>query len=606
MSKLKNVKEFIQQVADAFAAVLDYEICVVDDELEVLVSTGKYEKEIIKRGGPGCITHQLMVNPDYNDVIVKDTKSSTLCEKCTDFKGCPVQATTACSIIFSDQTLGAFCLMAVDQQQRRNFINNDSNLMTLSQKVANFIASTLGEKIAKSQIEVMADRFKAVINSVHEGIITIDDVGEITHINQSAKEILSIEPSQKGEHINTLFPQFDLSEVFDNVIGNNYFEKKVEFKQNNKRLILLCNITLIKSDNKVAGATISFRKLDEMKKLANKIIAEDKKSAFDEIKGVSSEIVNLKEQMRKVVQTDSTILLRGESGTGKSMFARAIHEESGRSDGSFISVNCGAIPESLLESELFGYEEGAFTGAKKGGKPGKFELADQGTIFLDEIGDMPPQFQIKLLKVIETKRMERVGGVEPIDIDVRIIAATHRDLEKMVEEGKFRKDLFYRLNVIPFHIPSLRERTDDIILLSHFFLEKYSNLLNKKIESFTKKAKERLLNYSWPGNVRELENCIEYAVNIEGSNYITENSLPKRIMQHQLQIKETSRIPTMKEVEKKTIIKALKEFGTGGKAKEKAAKALGIGRSTLYRKIEEFNIDLSQIGITDLKKRKMG
>lgn len=374
---------------------------------------------------------------------------------------------------------------------------------------------------------------------------------------------------------------------------NDYCETKLKYKQGEEEFELLCNITLIKNNEQVIGATISFRGLEEMKQLATKIIAEDQQSAFDKIKGTSNEIINLKKQMHKVAQTSSTVLICGESGTGKGMFARAIHEESDRKEEAFISVNCAAIPENLLESELFGYEEGAFTGAKKGGKPGKFELAHKGTIFLDEIGDMPLHFQVKLLKVIEDKKLERVGGVESIDIDVRIIAATHQDLKKMVKEGKFRKDLFYRLNVIPFSIPPLRERKEDILLLSHFFLQRYSHLLGKDIEGFTEGAKQKLLNYSWPGNIRELENSIEYAVNIATSNYITEKYLPETILESFSGNEETSVVPTLNEVERKTIIKALQEFGTSGKGKEKAAEALGIGRSTLYRKLDDYNIELS-------------
>ncbi|SJZ30368.1 sigma-54-dependent Fis family transcriptional regulator [Selenihalanaerobacter shriftii] len=599
MVNLRDVEEFIQQVAEAFAPVLDYEVAVIDDALEVLAGTGRYQEEINTQYGPGSMTRKLISDPDQKALVVEDSKSSDLCEECDDRESCPVWAVIMCPIVYSSEVIGSLSLMAFNQEQQKNLISNRLKLITFLRKVAEFITNTLGEKAMKSQVIVMANKFKAVINSVHEGIIAINDQQQITHINQSAKEILKIGKEQIGKDISILFSDFDLDEVLNNMNEGNYLETRIKYRQENKKMTLISNITLIENDNKRAGATISFRELDEIKKLANKIIAKDNQFTFDNIKGTSEEITKIKDDMQRVAHTDSTVLIRGESGTGKSMFAKAIHEESDRRDESFIEVNCAAIPESLLESELFGYEEGAFTGAKKGGKPGKFELAHKGTIFLDEIGDMPTHFQVKLLKVIETKKIERVGGVESTDVDVRILAATHHNLEEMVQEGDFRKDLFYRLNVIPFYIPPLRKRKEDITLLLHLFLKEYTQTLQKDIIDFTKTAKKELLNYSWPGNVRELENTIEYAVNLETSNYITKESFPDRIIENEtsFEFEDNSIIPTISELEQKAIIEALKEFGTSGKAKKRAAKALGISRATLYRKIKKFDIDSTHIDI---------
>jgi len=604
MVQLKDVKPFIQQVADAFAAVLDYEVAIIDNDLEVVAGTGKYQGEVSTQYQPGSMTHYLLNNPD-KALVVEDTKNSELCSNCKD--DCPVWSVIMCPINFEDETIGSLSLMAFNEKQRQNLIEERLSLITFLRKVSQFLASSLGEREMKSRITVIANKFRAVINSVHEGIIATNAVGRIAHINQSAKKILNISSAQVGEHINTFFSELDLDKVFNNMEEeeSNYFEIKTEYTKGNTKINLICNVTLIKDNGNVLGATISFRKLDEMKRLANEIIAENKKTTFDDIKGTSNQIIKVKKQIQRVARTDSTILIRGESGTGKSMFAKAIHEDSDRSSGAFVNVNCAAIPESLLESELFGYEEGAFTGAKKGGKPGKFEIAHKGTIFLDEIGDMPLHFQVKLLKVIESKQIERVGGVKSIDIDVRIIAATHQNLEKMVEEDEFRKDLFYRLNVIPFYIPPLREREEDICLLLHSFLKKYSNLLNKEITGFTEEVKRELVNYSWPGNVRELENTIEYAVNLETARYITKKSLPKRIKSNQAENSNFSNIPTINELEKRAIIEALKKFGITSKAKEKAAKALGIGRATLYRKLKKFNIEESQIDIESQKEKKV-
>ncbi|MCK8823722.1 sigma-54 interaction domain-containing protein [Fuchsiella alkaliacetigena] len=598
MPNLKEMQIFVQQVADAFAAVLDYEVAIIDDNLEVIAGTGRYREEIGIKYGPGSMTHRLISSSRRESLLVRNPKQSEICSDCVDKEDCPVWAVIMSPIIFREQVIGSISLMAFNGQQQMNLVNNSSKLITFLDKVSTFIGSTLGEKKIRNQMRVMADQFKAVINSVHEGIVAINAQGKITHINQSAQEILLIDSEYEGEHINTLFFGLELEDIFSGLemldSSKQYFERKINYRQGNREFKLLCNITLIKSETGIIGATISFRKLKEIKELANKIIAEDQETTFAKIKGTSNQMVKIKKKMKRVATTDSTILIQGESGTGKGMFAEAIHQESCRRDASFVNVNCAAIPQSLLEAELFGYEEGAFTGAKKGGKPGKFELADQGTIFLDEIGDMPLSFQVKLLKVIENKKIERVGGVAEIEVDVRIIAATNRNLEKMIKEGNFREDLFYRLNVIPVYIPPLRERQEDINLLLHFFLERYVDRLDKNIRGFTAGAKKQLLNYSWPGNVRELENCIEYAVNIATANYITKENLPERIVDCDLEIKSSSTVPTFDELKRQAIIKALQEYGTSSKAKEKAAAALGISRATLYRKLKEFEIDFSQ------------
>ncbi|GAB6154644.1 hypothetical protein JCM17380_33940 [Desulfosporosinus burensis] len=293
-----------------------------------------------------------------------------------------------------------------------------------------------------------------------------------------------------------------------------------------------------------------------------------------------------------VAMTDSTVLLRGESGTGKEMFARAIHKESLRKDGPFIAINCAAIPENLLESELFGYEEGSFTGAKKGGKLGKLELANNGTLFLDEIGDMPLALQAKLLRVLQNKNIERIGGAKQIPINARVITATHRNLKEMIKENRFREDLFYRINVIPINIPPLKERPEDVELLLNFFIRKYSILLNKNFMTFTYEAMEILQSYSWPGNVRELENAVEYTVaitkadeiGIENLSIQFQSTMPER---QSLQIMHNQ---TAHEIDREQLRSLLEQFGQTTDSKREIAKNLGISLATLYRWIKKYKL----------------
>lgn len=311
---------------------------------------------------------------------------------------------------------------------------------------------------------------------------------------------------------------------------------------------------------------------------------------LNKIKGISSDIQKLKEKVSKIANSSSTVLITGETGTGKELFAKAIHYTGKRVKSPFISINCASIPENLFESELFGYDEGAFTGAKKGGKPGRFELAQGGTIFLDEIGEMPLYTQAKLLRVLQDHTIYRVGGIRPINIDVRVIAATNQNLEDMIAKKEFRADLYYRVNVIPLNIPPLRYRKNDIELLSIHFLEKYNKILDKNIKGLSSKTLNLLKAYDWPGNVRELENIIEYAVNVETNNIIDPSSLTEKIIKNpntnNLNIK-----PKIKNVEFQIIKDTLDKYGWDASGKTLAAKELGIGIRTLYRKVSLYGIE---------------
>ena len=309
------------------------------------------------------------------------------------------------------------------------------------------------------------------------------------------------------------------------------------------------------------------------------------------IVGNSTAVLNLVEVVRKVAATDSTVLITGESGTGKSLIARAIHFLSPRKDRPFITINCAAIPETLLEAELFGYEKGAFTGAYLP-KKGKFELANGGTIFLDEIGDMPLSLQAKLLRVIQERELERLGSERSVRIDVRIIAATNRDLHTLVREGKFREDLYYRLNVVPIHVPPLRERREDIPLLIDHFLERFNSRYGKKVR-LTPDAVEPLIEYDWPGNIRELENTIERLV-VMNEGTVRAIDLPPHILAYRRKTppQEISNLPEKLQItEREKIVEALERTGY---VKSRAAKLLGYTLRQLDYRIKKYGIEIKR------------
>lgn len=315
---------------------------------------------------------------------------------------------------------------------------------------------------------------------------------------------------------------------------------------------------------------------------------KDCRVTLNSIIGQSKCMEILKNNIRLIAKGNANVLLTGESGSGKELFAKAIHFESYRKDKPFIAVNCGAIPEALLESELFGYAPGAFTGASKQGKIGKFELANRGTIFLDEIGDMPFSMQVKLLRVLQERVVVPIGGNKLISFDARIISATNKDLDALVKEGSFREDLYYRLNVIPAHIPPLRKRKEDINALMEYQLNKYCSIYKKSVPTVSKKVLQVFIDYPWFGNIRELENVIEYLVNIIGDKDIIElEDVPSKLVVSRVE-EELKEELNLEQLEKFAIGKALSKYGLSTEEKKGAAEALGISLASLYRKIDKY------------------
>ena len=591
-SELKSNQSYVQQIAEVIAAVIDYEVAIIDNNFEVIAGTGKYKGEIGIFYGKESITGQLITNGGYF-VLDDEPLKNDICKDCNQKVTCKLKAAILAPIILQGRVIGTISLFAFDEGEKIVLLADQNKLLDFLMKISALTSSKIGENEMHGRLSLMADQFSAVINSIVEGLVAIDHAGFITHLNKSAEKLLFISTQQaRGKHINDIFPEFSAPKVLK--FGQPYAQQEIKYKNKEEIILFISTITPIKADQEIIGLVISFRSIGEMRKFAGRLIREDLKYTLDGILGTSRIMTMLKQKMQLVAATDSTILITGESGTGKELFARAIHEESHRKNGPFIAINCGAIPEMLLESELFGYEEGAFTGARRGGKPGKFELADGGTIFLDEIGDMPMHLQVKLLRVLQEVKIERIGGEKSVWIDVRIIAATNRNLEELIQEKQFRSDLFYRLSVIPFYVPPLRERKEDLMLLLYHFLDKYNLILGKQITGFTQDVLSKILVYPWLGNVRELKNAVEYAVNIATKNIIDCSFLSTRVNEYfeqNISLSAGVDQPTLAELEKNAIVAALEKFGSTGSGKEKAADCLGMSRSTFYRKIKELGLD---------------
>ncbi|HKL11447.1 MAG TPA: sigma 54-interacting transcriptional regulator [Clostridia bacterium] len=450
------------------------------------------------------------------------------------------------------------------------------------------------------QLRIANRHFSTIIEQIKEGLICIDNEGIITDVNLIARHILKrTEKELIGKDIRGIVKIGDrFKSIVKNMKDSHYNNEELEFIQKNgKRVVCIATIATIKDIDKniLEGAILTFHEAKTVHNLVNRIVGSQARFTFTDIMGESDAIKKAIKMAEGMTQYNTTVLLQGESGTGKELFAQSIHNASPRRKNPFIFLNCGAIPRDLVASELFGYIEGAFTGAKRGGHPGKFELADGGTIFLDEIGDMPLDTQANLLRVLETQEVVRVGGHDVIPVDVRVIAATHKDLKEEVEKGNFREDLFYRLNVMPIHIPPLRKRKKDFKPLISYFMEKFSVKMGKDIRGIEDAFYDRMSGYKWPGNVRELQNVMQQIISVaKDGEVLSVEDIPQYMKATNLVDKADSqnqKFFTLREIESISIVKTIKE--TEGNL-SKTARILGISRSSLYRKLKEYNIDVTQ------------
>ncbi|MBB5174478.1 sigma-54 interaction domain-containing protein [Texcoconibacillus texcoconensis] len=460
-----------------------------------------------------------------------------------------------------------------------------------------------------------ANILTTILEHAYEGVAVVDKNGDIIHFNDAYCRILGVKKEEAiGRYVTDVIENTRLHHILETGVPE---RGKLQTIAGQKMVVHRIPVweggTVVAAIGMLVfeGVSELYEILDQLEENTNysekRLLKVDSKkdkqnqsnTNFDEIIGQSEALVNTKRLAQKASKTLATVLITGESGTGKELFAKAIHEQSPYADGQFVSINCAAIPEHLLEAELFGYEEGAFTGAKKGGKQGLIELASHGTLFLDEIGDMPLHMQSKLLRVLQEKEVVRVGGIKPYPTNARIVAATNKNLLDLINEDQFREDLYYRLNIIPIHIPPLRARKSDVRLLLAKILEDVCQKYETNQKQFTAPAISMLMKYHWPGNVREMMNIIEQLVSLVDKEHISPQDLPIEIhtenepssaskFEHSTEKDWFHEFKSNKnDEEKEYILKALKQTN-GNKAQ--AAKLLGIHRSTLYDKLKKFHI----------------
>lgn len=582
-SILREIQDTVIKYAEVIAKVTKVDVEVVDNELVRIAGTGIYREALnISIADEGFVYKTALQTGKAQ--IIEHPGQHHLCALCPKRYTC-VEKFEMCTLIRRGQdVIGVIGLICFTDIQREHLLADFEVFCDFLDQMAGFISAKAGEVQEKRHILKITGLLRQVLENMDRGVLILDGDGRVIEANSSAIKQLSL-----PEHH---FPSVAIHATGDALMGLEEFKVDIA----GRRHYLMGKLVPVKAEGLDCGNILLFNELKKLKSGIYRMTHETKRITANDIIGRSRPIYGLKDKIGKIARSTSSVLITGETGTGKELFARVIHGESDRWDKPFVAVNCGAIPDTLLESELFGYVKGAFTGADPRGKMGKFELAHKGVLFLDEIGDMPLYLQVKLLRVLQDKKITRIGSNQEIQLDVRVIAATNKDLPAMIREKKFREDLYYRLNVIPLSIPPLRERPEDIPLLLELLVHKYSRLFQKRFQAITPEAMDLLLAYDWPGNVRELENTVEFMINMmEDDGLLTRDTIPQRILAGKkegsdndwLNMKELRKLS---DLEKIAIHQALTVYGRTTEGKKKAAQALGIGIATLYRKIEQYGL----------------
>ncbi|HBC0103556.1 TPA: sigma 54-interacting transcriptional regulator [Escherichia coli] len=582
-SVLMQIQPTIQRFARMLASVLQLEVEIVDENLCRVAGTGAYGKFLGRQlsGNSRLLRHVLETKTEK---VVTQSRFDPLCEGCDSKENCREKAFLGTPVILQDRCVGVISLIAVTHEQQEHISDNLREFSDYVRHISTIFVSKLledqgpGDNISKI--------FATMIDNMDQGVLVVDDESRVQFVNQTALKTLGV--------------------VQNNIIGKPIRFRPLTFESNFTHGHMQHIVSWDDKSELIIGQlhNIQGRQLFLMafhqSHTSFSVANVPDEPHIEQLVGECRVMRQLKRLISRIAPSPSSVMVVGESGTGKEVVARAIHKLSGRRNKPFIAINCAAIPEQLLESELFGYVKGAFTGASANGKTGLIQAANTGTLFLDEIGDMPLMLQAKLLRAIEAREILPIGASSPIQVDIRIISATNQNLAQFIAEGKFREDLFYRLNVIPITLPPLRERQEDIELLVHYFLHLHTRRLGSVYPGIAPDVVEILRKHRWPGNLRELSNLMEYLVNVVPSGEVIDSTLlPPNLLNNgtteQSDVTEVSEAhlalddaggTALEEMEKQMIREALSRHNS----KKQVADELGIGIATLYRKIKKYEL----------------
>jgi len=588
MVKLIEILDVVQKFAEASKAALKLDVEIIDDERRFIAGTGRVKHIFGNKIKSDGVISRYIFEKGEKQLIVNNPGKDEICRGCDRYGTCQYLKAIYTTINYNENVFGVIGVAALTHEQEKLIVNNENAMVNFLDKISSLISTKIHEREMLNQIERYTKMMETVYDNINQGAVIVDKNYKIVRANKYLLNKLKINNNFiEKKYLDEIFPKITLKSNLGSIKKAEYEE--YEYKKEDVSLNLLYASTPILINNELELILYYFEDYKAAKRFAFSITGQKDCITLKDIVGKDNSIINFKNKVKKVSKSDSTILLIGETGTGKELFARSIHNESYRRNKPFIAINCGAIPDTLIESELFGYEKGSFTGAEKTGRHGKFYLADKGTVFLDEVENMPLYLQQKLLRVIERKEVERIGSIQPIKIDVRFIAATNINLKDMVDRGEFREDLYHRLNVIPLEIPPLRERGEDILVISNYFIERFAEKLGKRIFGLDEEVKRLFCSHCWNGNVRELQNTIEYAVNMENKEYITKDNLPIGFKVKEKEVTNNI-IKKLDFLEKNEIKKALDLYGFDDEGIKKAAYNLGISRSTIYRRISKYDL----------------
>ena len=517
---------------------------------------------------------------DARPIVVHNPGRDEICRACANRHTCTETIEIAAPIRLTGHVEGVIGLMAFTAHQRDMLLEKLDSYIHFVEQIADLIAKKAQENTQMQMIRIYTDTLTQILDSIDQCVLILTDDLHVRSANCAACKNLHLPE-------NCLGAQIQLRATGDSIHG--IMEYRMELL--GRSYSIMGELYPMYVGTADAIQVLLFREKGQMQNDVYELTSSTFEQSLDKIVGVSPATLRLKERIIQVAQSMSTVLITGESGTGKELVANAIWKASERKDEMFVALNCAAIPEALLESELFGYVKGAFTGANPGGRMGKFELANHGVLFLDEIGDMPLYLQAKLLRVLQERTITRIGSNNQIKVDIRVIAATNKDLLRAIRENKFREDLYYRLNVIPLKIPPLRERPEDIDDLTALMIRRYSDRFQKRVRRVDADVMKTLRRYAWPGNVRELENTIEFMINMmDSSGVLTCATLPDALRERPAGAVGAGSIPTLEQAERQAILCALHAYGFDTNGKKNAARHLGIATSTLYKKLEKYGI----------------
>lgn len=573
MPSLNVISEDLKAFAETIKSILGTEVLIVDDTYVRLVST-ESEGQYAKIDAHSVFAMSLQENKPY---IIDAPRQDEACLACSDRKSCKEYGLVCSPISIDGRAVGVIGLIALSPFQRETLLDRKTSLLQFLDHIAGLIASKLADYDKSLHLQTMAEELAFIFDTLDKPMLTCDDAGQLISVNRAAMRYLRGTDLQQNA-VDQLMSQVTKGEMKRK--GSNAYHLSTPS-------VLLVG-TFVHTQVKRGQGSHHVFVLEDSKTILGMYRAMTEgqsKVDFTDLVGRAPLFLEAVERAKRGAMTHLSILLLGESGTGKELFARAIHEASPRHRNPFIAINCAAIPEQLLEAELFGYEEGAFTGAVKGGRLGKFELADGGTLFLDEIGDMPLSLQAKLLRVLQDGYVTRVGAHFGRHVDVRILCATHQDLGEKLKNGTFRKDLFYRISAFPLPIPPLRERPGDIPILASYLTELYCERQHRPKVSITAEAMVCLQKHQWEGNVRELENAMAYALTYDDLTTITVSHLPMTLQKCCTEGENT--ITIERAASKDALLReAVARYGTSAEGLKHIQAFLGISRATLYRRLK--------------------